>query len=854
MTWATAVALVTLAFFVITLRPDVGGTEDSPKFQFVGQVLGTAHSPGYPFYVMATWLFTRVPLGTLAYRVNLFSAVCGALSCMCIFLTARRLNVTVLLSLAAAFAAATSYPVWSNSVTAEVYTLAAVLSGMAIYWLIAFVQTGQTWRLYAACAMWAAGFGNHLTIVGILPAALIYGVVKDRSVLRPRIALTAAIIGTLGVLQYWFIAIRTMQGAPYLEARATTIMGVFDVIIAKDVSWARFYQAQSTVAEIEVPMLLNGIRINMGTIPILFVAIAIGIGIWKRRADVLVVAGAAAGTLFMISNLWGDVVGFITPVCVQIWPLAALGVQMVVTRLRQGDGGQALTAVGAIAMLLPITNVITNRPRIEQLREPGEGPGVRALYSHLPQRSALVAENYWLARLINYMHYSNEVRPDPDPRVLDSDPADVKSAVTDGLQVYAFEGAANWLTSQGFVFEPTDVARQPFESWFAAQPTGTVIVAATAGRVLPVEWLPAAPRLRSGQASVGEAARPSNFGAWLWTIGDAAAVEQNDNGVQMQRVIGAEGRALTVTSNDDGPQVVWGDDVVAAIDRGLLVVAFAPDGHLAGRWAFAVGETPGVQLPPMPFVLRGETTCAVLRPGERVDVAGVLANGGWLASVEGTGQAPVTVETDALPSTWRHRLTTGRGEASIEPHASRLILDPTRGTRAVFRFSLPPAPSRAFATLEPGGATAVRVCPTATPALPPTGALEVGAEHDGWFGAGWHLGERSGTDRFRWSPRASTMVWNMTRPAPVRMLLRVRPASANGATLQASLNGSAVSSCALPAGAWTDCKFDLPETATRAGINQLTLTADTIAPSADRPGDARELSFVMQASRVRIGQ
>ncbi len=282
---------------------------------------------------MATWLFTRLDLGTLAYRVNLFSAVCGALSCMCIFLTARRLRVTTPLSLAAALAAATSYPVWSNSVTAEVYTLAAVLSGMAVYWLIAFAQTGKTWRLYAACAMWAMGFGNHLTIVAILPAAVIYGIVKDRSVLRPRVAITAAIIGIIGVAQYWFIAIRTMQGAPYLEARATTIMGVFDVIIARDVSWARFYQAQSAVAAIEVPMLLNGIRVNMGTIPIVLAVIAIAIGIWKKNAEVLLIFGAAAGTLGMIANLWGDVVGFITPVCVQLWPLAAFGLQAVATRL-----------------------------------------------------------------------------------------------------------------------------------------------------------------------------------------------------------------------------------------------------------------------------------------------------------------------------------------------------------------------------------------------------------------------------------------------------------------------------------------------------------------------------------------
>ena len=44
---------------------------------------------------------------------------------------------------------------------------------------------------------------------------------------------------------------------------------------------------------------------------------------------------------------------------------------------------------------------------------------MRALYRALPMRSALVAENYWLARLVNYMHFSGETSPDPNPRVLD---------------------------------------------------------------------------------------------------------------------------------------------------------------------------------------------------------------------------------------------------------------------------------------------------------------------------------------------------------------------------------------------------------------------------------------------------
>ena len=48
--WAIAIALLTGTLFLVTLRADVGGTEDSPKFQFLGQVLGTAHKNGVKHY------------------------------------------------------------------------------------------------------------------------------------------------------------------------------------------------------------------------------------------------------------------------------------------------------------------------------------------------------------------------------------------------------------------------------------------------------------------------------------------------------------------------------------------------------------------------------------------------------------------------------------------------------------------------------------------------------------------------------------------------------------------------------------------------------------------------------------
>lgn len=852
--WAAAVALIIFAFFVITLRPDVGGTEDSPKFQFVGRVLGTSHSPGYPFYSMATYVFGWLPIGNLAYRINLFSGVCGMLACLCVYLTARRLGVTHVLSAAAAFGAASSYPVWSNSVTAEVYTLGAFLSAASILFLIGFVQTGQVWRLYTGCALWACGFGNHLTIAGILPAAVIYGIWMDRRVLQPRIAITAAIIGIIGVLQYAFIAIRTFQGAPYLEARATTLLGVFNVIIAKDVEWARFYQAQSKVAQIEVPMLLNGVRIHMGTIPLALAVLALIIGIRKRNAHVLVIAGAAAGTLAFIANLWGDVVGFITPVCVHLWPLAALGLQEAgeqVSRLAGGEQANGRTGeqntrvlfvAATVALAWPLAQGVMLWPSIDALRQPGEGPGVRALYSHLPMQSAIVTEDYWLARHVNYYHFSGEVQPDPNPKVLANTVGDVQTAMQNGLHVFAFEGSAQWLNGQGFKFEPTAIAREPLAAWISKQKQGTLIVAAAAGRALPYDVLPASHR--------GD--RPSNYSVLVTTIGGDSTIEQNDASVTVTRA-GLDGRPMTITSTDAGPQITIGDDVVAAVDRGIAVAAFSKDG-VVGRWTFSVDESPGVELPPSPYVLNGvNDRCVDLKAGQPVDVSAIVDEGRASIGMANAGKGTIDISGDQPAAAWRLWMTHGRGLTSIDAAKSRLVFDGYEGTRPVFAVSLPPS-TRTTATLQSAQVATMKMCRATTPSLPADGALDVDAAHEGLFSGGWHLSERAGTQHFRWSQRQSSLIWRMARPDRVRLLLHLRPASSNGAMLQASMNGIALPACTLKAGQWSECAFDIPATSARVGINQLSLSSDTMAPPSEHPGDARELAFVMQASRVRVGQ
>src|SRR5215212_1287750 len=112
-----------LALYLATLLPDLGGPEDSPKFQFVGFVLGTAHPPGYPLYVLLTHAFVQLPLRTVAYRANLFSAVMAAAACGVAYAIARQIGSSRWLAVCAVLALATGTAFWRSAVVAEVYSL-----------------------------------------------------------------------------------------------------------------------------------------------------------------------------------------------------------------------------------------------------------------------------------------------------------------------------------------------------------------------------------------------------------------------------------------------------------------------------------------------------------------------------------------------------------------------------------------------------------------------------------------------------------------------------------------------------------------------------------------------------------
>ena len=73
------------ALYTATLAPTVLAG-DGGEFQFVLYLLGVAHPTGYPLYTLLGWAWSHLlPVGDVAYRMNLLSAAGAALAVALLF-------------------------------------------------------------------------------------------------------------------------------------------------------------------------------------------------------------------------------------------------------------------------------------------------------------------------------------------------------------------------------------------------------------------------------------------------------------------------------------------------------------------------------------------------------------------------------------------------------------------------------------------------------------------------------------------------------------------------------------------------------------------------------------------------
>ena len=205
------VGLLAFAVYVQTLLPSVGWG-DIARFQYVARVWGIPHRFGYPLYIALSRLFGYLPVGDLAYRVNLLSAVSAALAVVMVYFIVMRLVDDWVAAVSAALSFAFSRALWGQAVVAEVYALNAFLIGAVVLILLAWHQTRKIGLLYLGIGLYALSFGNHMTVVTLIPAVVYWILVTDYRVFLDlkKVAILAGLM-LLGALQYLYVIVRAHQ-------------------------------------------------------------------------------------------------------------------------------------------------------------------------------------------------------------------------------------------------------------------------------------------------------------------------------------------------------------------------------------------------------------------------------------------------------------------------------------------------------------------------------------------------------------------------------------------------------------------------------------------------------------------
>ena len=116
----------------------------------------------HPLYIMIGIAVKHIPLGDLAYRVNLISVCCGAVAVANLFLLLRLWLGKNLPAIIGAVTLAVSWNFWQHAVIAEIYTLYTAQMLAELIMLLLYIRTKRVRYLYLLGLFNGLAIANHM--------------------------------------------------------------------------------------------------------------------------------------------------------------------------------------------------------------------------------------------------------------------------------------------------------------------------------------------------------------------------------------------------------------------------------------------------------------------------------------------------------------------------------------------------------------------------------------------------------------------------------------------------------------------------------------------------------------------
>jgi transmembrane protein TMEM260 (protein O-mannosyltransferase) len=393
---ALALGVASLAVYVRSLLPGVGYSGDTAKWQFLGEAGGTPHPTGYPLYLLLNraWIHA-VPIGQLAWRVNLLSAVLGAATVATLFLLLRALDVRRGVAAATAATYAVTLTFWSQAVVAEVYTLHLFFLAVVTLCLARWLGSGSDRWLLAGLGLYALSFGNHLGSVLALPGVA-WLVWRGRRALRPRHLAWVVLFAVVGAAQYLYLVRMTDTGA-YVEQPVHSLGDIVGLVTGGHFRQHMFAFGPGELVRDRLPMFGRLLRSELG---VLLVPAGYGLvraltGRHRAVAVHLLVLGVLAATYALNFDVL-DVFVFFLPCYLVLAVFLGIGLDGIVDRIADWVEGRGRTLVAGIAALaaIPLTTGAVNYPRASLRGEVGDAHRIERAIDAAGTDAVLITDNY----------------------------------------------------------------------------------------------------------------------------------------------------------------------------------------------------------------------------------------------------------------------------------------------------------------------------------------------------------------------------------------------------------------------------------------------------------------------------
>lgn len=431
---AVAVFAVVAAVFTLTLPPSVPGG-DSGELITAAHELGVAHPPGYPlFTLLAKLAIILLPVGSVAYRVNLLCGLFGAVAASFLFSTVFRLSGSYAGGILAAGVFSFSRLTWQWSIAAEVFSLNNLFVGLLMALTVHFEKaaTAEERSKIAKIGAFCCGLSlcnQHTIVLYILCIVpwILFRLLKEKELSLGSL-LNLGLCFSAGLLPYVYLPVSSyLNQARWTWGEQTTLLGFLTHFFREE--YGTFNLARSEIGSSMSEMLLSQVRNMRAELSFNVQALAVWANICLARKDRQNPSSLWLFTgMFFIYSLffaWRANLDISKPlfmgVVERFWMqsnavvavLAGTGLAALVSESNRVLKTNRLQYLEWLSVTLFVTyQIYTNYSICDQRTNYVISKFAKNLLSSMPHEAIILLRGDLPGNSLRYMHYCEGMRPD----------------------------------------------------------------------------------------------------------------------------------------------------------------------------------------------------------------------------------------------------------------------------------------------------------------------------------------------------------------------------------------------------------------------------------------------------------